>query len=355
MAGSVFSLPHDFRRSAGWVLLLAGLLWGTVLIDAAAGAHVASPQPPADSPLEARLLADAADGRWDDFTLLGAALVASGVNDPKTLQRYEAQVAGLVHELSSQGGLPGPPCAKARAILEFMHRRILVGGYAPDATDLTLALDQGRFNCVSASVLFEDLAERFGLSVRGVELAGHTMSRLIVPGQRLDIQTTCPSWFQALDAPEAQAELVQATPGKPLREEQATPRELSKVALVATIYYNRGVERLGRRRFAEAAAANVKALRLDPASTAARGNLVATLNNWAIDLSAQGRHAEAMALLRQGLAIDPVHAALRINAAYLRAEWMADLSRQGRLRETSGVAGRTWKTAPGAVGAPGQP
>ena len=74
--------------------------------------------------------------------------------------------------------------------------------------------------------------------------------------------------------------------------------------MAAMIYYNRGVDLLAEKRFAEAAAANAKALRLDPQNATARGNLLATINNWSIELGKRQHFAEAVNLLRQGLAID---------------------------------------------------
>ena len=70
-----------------------------------------------------------------------------------------------------------------------------------NCTELADALEQGRFNCVSATVLFNCLAERFGLHVCGLETPGHALSRLILPDGRLDVETTCPRWFQLCTIP----------------------------------------------------------------------------------------------------------------------------------------------------------
>ena len=114
--------------------------------------------------LEQGLFADAADGRWDEHTLLGAALVASGVSDAGRLKGYQMQMADWAAELERSGQVAGPPQAKAQAVLEFMHQRILHGGYELNSTDVALTLDEGRFNSVSASVLFNCLAARVGLN-----------------------------------------------------------------------------------------------------------------------------------------------------------------------------------------------
>ena len=290
--------------------------------------------------LERNLFADAADGRWDEHSLLVAALLASGVDDPVALTRYQTQVAGLCAELRDSGAMRGSPRERAQVLFEFMHRRVLYGGYEIDCTDLALALDQGRFNCVSASVLYNCLAGRFGLTARGLETPGHAKSRLILPDGVLDVETTCPTWFRLIGEPEKQAELVRKTIGvQPSAGlPAAEPREVSGAALVATIYYNRGVDLLGQQRFAEALAANAKALRLDPSSVTARGNLLATLNNWAIGLGNGGRYAEAIDLLRQGLALDPAYETFKANYVRLHYQWISDLLARGQRAQATQIA-----------------
>ncbi len=294
------------------------------------------------SPLEPALFADAADGRWDEHTLLGAALVASGVTDAEARDRYAAQFDRLAAELARSGKVTGQPQERAQAVFELMHGRILHGGYQVDYTNVALALDEGRFNCVSASVLFHCLAGRFGMTVRGLEIPGHAMSRLILPGGLLDVETTCPDWFRLLDDPKKRAELVERTlgvqPSAARRPEEA--REVSDVELVATIYYNRGVDLLAEKRFGEAAAANAKALRLDPSSATARGNLLATLNNWAIDLDCRGRRGEAVDLLRQAVALDPQYETFRVNYRHLHARWIEELCQAERFEEALDVIAR---------------
>ncbi len=169
--------PRRNWRIACWIVLAAGWPW-TV---AAAGPEVVllgiqPVLPPSTrlwaesetrarlaglegplSPAERALFEDAADRAWDRHSLLTAALVASGVPQEQ-VPAYEARVARLVTELLRQD-LPTVPRLRARRLFEFLHHRVLRGGYQLEATDLRIALDQGRFNCVSATVLFNCMAE----------------------------------------------------------------------------------------------------------------------------------------------------------------------------------------------------
>jgi len=292
------------------------------------------------NPLEERLMADAADARKPHDALLNAALVASGVDSTTQLWREQQRFASLVDQLRRSGTVRGTVVQKARAIFEFMHRDVLTGGYHLESTDLRQALDQGRFNCVSASVLFNCLAAEFGLPVCGLEAPGHAMSRLKRPEGALDIETTCPRWFQLLDDPGQQARLLEKTLGAAAAKDRRPLREVSAVEMAAMIYYNRGVELLGQKRFAEAASVNAKALRLDPANRTARGNFLATLNNWAIALGSAGRYAEAAGLLRQGLSIEPSYETFAVNYVHVYQQWVHALTVAGDAAAAEQVARR---------------
>lgn len=291
-------------------------------------------------PLEERLFADAADGRLEEFSPLGAALVASGVEDGKVLQRYEERQALLLDELRRSGKLTGPPRQRAQVVFEFMHRRVLTAGYRTDCTDLRTALDQGRFNCVSASVLFNCLAGELGLAVCGLEIPGHAMSRLALADGPLDVETTCSRWFQLIGNPRKQAELVEKAIGRAAAADRSQAREVSAAQMTAMIYYNRGVDLLAEKRFEQAAIANAKALRLDPQSATARGNLLATINNWAIAMGSSDRYAEAVDLLREGLNLEPAYETFAPNYVHVHHQWVEHLCRSGRFEEALEVLAR---------------
>lgn len=324
--------------------------------------------------LEESLLADAVDGRLDAHSPFEAALIAGGVGDFAALQHYTAKKDALVDELRRTVAMDLPPRQRAEAIFAFLHRRVLRGGYRIECTDLRRALDEGFYNCVSATVLLNCLADECGLACRGLEMPGHAMSRLLLPDGFCDVETTCPRWFELQSDPKRQAELSAGAKGVSAAD-RAKAREVSPVEMTAMIYYNRGVDLLGEKRFAEAAAANAKALRLDPTNRTARGNLLATLNNWAIDLGASEHYAEAINLLRQGLALEPAYETFALNYVHLHHRWNESLCRAGHfdealrvlaraaaempdrpyLRQAHGEVYRRWSEARSAAGAASPP
>ena len=147
------------------------------------------------SGLEQRLFDEINDGRFGHFPLLEAGLIAGGVDREEVLYRYCRRFDALVESLRSAGAVRGTPREQARAIFEFLHKRLLQGGYSLQASDLRQAFDRGRFNCVTASLLLNCLAERFQWKAVALQLPGHAYSRLELCGETLDIETTCPQWF----------------------------------------------------------------------------------------------------------------------------------------------------------------
>ena len=288
------------------------------------------------SELETRLFADASDGRLDQHTLMEAALVASGV---ATRAELDALVRRFDERLADwrRGGLDSLPTTRRVAMLfELMHADLLGGGYRSDCSDLAELLQAGRFNCVSATVIWQCLAEFFDLDSIALESPGHVHAQIIVDGRMIELETTCPQWFEILDDPAKQ----QAARGRVGAGAPPSRRALTSVGLLAALYYNRGIELLERRLYAEAVAANAKALRLDPDSTIAHGNLLAVLNNWALDLGSQGDFERATHLLAESRQAAPDHETFAINYVAVHQQWIDRLIAEQRLVEAHGLARR---------------
>ena len=328
-------------------LLTAQLAAATGIPTAGGGSFVAAAQ----NVLEQRLFADADDGRLDEFSPLQAALVAGGVEDADSLRHYEQKAAMLVNELRHSASSIDSPRGQVEVIFEFLHHRVLRGGYDLTSTDLRRALDAGRFNCVSATVLFNYFAGELGLDCRGLEMPGHAMSRVVLPKRPregstgtdsvcLDVETTCPRWFHLAGNPKRQAAAAKQTIGGATSTDRSKAREVSPLQVAAMIYYNRGVDFLAEKRFSEAASANAKALRLDPGNATARGNLLATINNWSIALGDTERFADAVDLLRQGRAIDANFKAFGQNYVHVHHKWVEHLCHEGRFGEALEILSR---------------
>jgi len=190
---------------------------------------------------------------------------------------------------------------------------------------------------VSATILFNYLAGEVGLECRGIALPGHVMSRVMLADGKLDLETTCPNWFHVLADPQKQAEMRAKSAGAALVADRAKAQEVSPVQMAAMVYYNRGVDLLGVKKFAEAAVVNAKAVRLDAQNATARGNLLATLNNWSIELGGRDRFREAIDVLYQGLLLEPKYEAFAQNYVHVHRQWVESLCRSGRHAEAMEV------------------
>lgn len=265
--------------------------------------------------IEVQLLNDAADGRFDDFTLLDAVLVAEGEHDPAQRRRVELA-------LQQRLGDPRPKTEKdrqpaANRLYLHLHERVLTGSYVDDASQLRRVLDDGCFNCLSATVFFLALADVHDLPVLPVAVRGHVYGRLSEGGSWVDVQTTCPQWEQAIAAPAA------ATPDDENR------RNLTRPELVGKAFYNRGVRLLAQEQFAAAVLAFSASVQLDPQDAAARENLLAAVNNWALATADAGRLEEAAQRVQVGLRRDPHYGPLRENDLHLHQRWLAKLCQDG--------------------------
>ncbi len=156
--------------------------------------------------LEERLFADVADGRLDEFSPLDAALVASGVDNVDSLRHYQQKAAVLAAQLRSLAALAETPHQQVETVFEFLHRQVLRGGYDLAYTDLRRVLDDGRFNCVRATVLMNYLAGQLGLDCRGLEMPGHAMTRVPAArgrvGHRNDLPPMAPPRERSKRAPD---------------------------------------------------------------------------------------------------------------------------------------------------------
>ncbi|GAB4136034.1 MAG: hypothetical protein Kow0040_21880 [Thermogutta sp.] len=292
--------------------------------------------------LERRLFEDADDGRWDTLSLPEAAAVAAGVRDAAELQWLRRRMEFHVRNASRRIDAGASARQRLETVFRYLHEEILTGDYRLEATSPLEPLTRGRYNCVSATVWFCALAERLGLSAEPLQSPTHAYCRVDCQGRPVIVEATCAEWFDLRRGDHGESRdsrLVGGTEGgengplisgpkfagKPDPYGDAT-RSLSPVALVGTVYYNRGVEAVLKKRFAEAVADNVKALFLDPGNRTARDNLLAALNNWAIAAAGAKDYPAAAQRLRLAVRIDPDYGPLPGNVAQLYARWALHLA-----------------------------
>lgn len=275
------------------------------------------------------------------FSLLTAALVVSvaraqaasnapGIELAQTILRAESSdqadterhldhLRVFADKLSATGTVVGDDTQRAEAIHRFMHAEALGGGYVADAHTLAELLETGRFNCLSGTLLFFTLAATYDLPLVAIESRGHITAGLRGGDAISPIETTTADWQPQWMRAESIA--------------IGAARIISRQQLLAAVYYNRGWQCLQNADYAAAIAANRQALALDPLCQAARNNLLASLNNWAVALSAAGQYAQALEALQTGQSIDASFAPFAATRQHVL--WHA---RQAEAKATRGVA-----------------
>ncbi len=178
--------------------------------------------------------------------LFDAALLASGYKKGAELasarRRLETLVAPVVQRLAD---VPDDR-TRAGALLITLHEKGgLFGTYDARATTLTDIIDRRHFNCVSASVLYNLIADRLQIDAAAQLLPTHARTLLSMPSEkgleRVVVETTSPAGFSPSPADEAKILASVAGP----RAEGArtlvseTGAVVSTRVLIGTIYVNR--------------------------------------------------------------------------------------------------------------------
>ena len=302
---------------------------------------------------EWRLVRDCEDQRMEDFSFFQAVLVAGGTSS-REVADYQRILDKHVTTVKVVARQSPDEFSAIRSVFGYLHNKILTGGYQIDATNPGVTLKTGRYNCVSAAILFKLLAEAAGYPTRIQQLPTHAFCRVETTFASIPVECTAPRW---LDEVFRMPQFRLATRGPALSTEDETEREdlrrlvstsraterdwqlydqgrtMSETQIVGTIYYNRGVDALFAHQFDRALYANIIALRLDPTNQSAKDNLLASLNNWAIALAEAGHFSQAAERLYWALRCAPNSQPVQANLTRLFRQWKATLTGEGRSTE----------------------
>lgn len=127
-----------------------------------------------------------------------AALVASGIENAADLRAARARFESLAAPLLESLAELSDPRERGRQLLALLHQKGgLLGEYDARATTLAEILERRRYNCVSASVLYNLLAERVHLSTSAQLLPTHARTLLQLPDapRPIVVETTSPLGF----------------------------------------------------------------------------------------------------------------------------------------------------------------
>lgn len=286
----------------------------------------------------ASAISDRLDSQNTPPDLLNAALAAGGVTQRDIHIRAHDEIATVLLGIGTHTKSNETALTIAARIFAAMHREILTGPYQRSCYRLDDTLTGGAYNCVTSTVLYIYLCRRTGIPAQAVARGHHVFCHILVPSP-YTVQTTCPDWFSHVEA-------AHLAPDALVNDDTATVRRLTDTQLLAKVHYNRAVSRAQAMDYETATCAFQQALELDPDDTSARRNLVATWNNWALQLCSSGNYRRAAGLLARGLCDAPDNANLLANDVYVHQQWLETLCRQHRYLEAREVLDRAYQRRP---------
>lgn len=196
---------------------------------------------------ERAVIEDARDDKLDRFDPVTAAIATSRASaevKERASARWREFLESMAPEAKSRA-----PAARAEWLLATLHVQLLTGGYSFFQNDVALLLEDGTFNCVSSSIVYQAAAEKFGIDVRGVLVPSHVYERVRIDGVDYDIETTSPRGF-LLDRDDAGYAQFLVTMrldmekryGRKIQSEKFYRREIDSIDLIAMLYANLGAE-----------------------------------------------------------------------------------------------------------------
>jgi len=231
-----------------------------------------------------------------------------------------AQFHRSFHRISQSilKGLPkdDPPGEKDLSeLLARLHSQLFTGGYDQSATDVRWVVQSGRYNCVSASILFLDLCRALGWDCRAVEWPSHLACRVAGLGGEWEVELTIPPTLWQEHAP---VRKIRDREAEFSPQSHWQPRVLSDSQVVAVVYYNKALELLAEGQYRRALEAQLASVWWDPQNAFARANLVAIMNNWAVQKVREGRPQDAFVLLELAAQLAPGFHPVETNLRFLR-------------------------------------
>ena len=266
----------------------------------------------ASTEMRKAVLDDMADGSLNQHSLFSAAIILSGEQTQTRLDSFEDQLDHFVRRASQQR-LADSSQSMAHELLAFVHDQLLIGEYDAGCSDVRELFEDGTYNCVTATILYLALARRmdadWATMIDPVALPGHVRCQLIRDRKAaIPIETTSPIWPSETMA----------------MHEGRKPRILSDVELLAKLIYNRGLDQMSQRDYESALISTELSWQFDQKHIAARENVVAVINNWALSLCGAGEFRKAIELLEQGQSLAPSYKTLHSNQLHVYLRWIHD-------------------------------
>ncbi len=152
---------------------------------------------PVLSELEIQLQSDIADHRLDDFPLIEAAFILSGVDHPDSLAFYCRWYEELLQSLRDYHFDSADRVGSAAKVFSYLHANWLLT-YREQATTLIDVVRHRQFNCVAGTLLFNLVCDDLGWSTEAFETPSHTYTLFSNFTEQIAVDNTTPMGFDIM-------------------------------------------------------------------------------------------------------------------------------------------------------------
>ena len=240
-----------------------------------------------------------------DTTLSAHEMIANGLRFseyPMVDQvKYMNAYLDLEQQVTSRSFMSKSERERAEAVLTLMYEQKL-RRYQKTQTKLTTLLEDGSYNCVSASVLYSALAKAAGLTVIGNRASDHCFCSVLIDGKYIDVETTNPMGFE----PGSKRQISSGSKGTayavvPVRQYNGR-HVISDRMLVSLIARNRSAFTMDKKDYDSAtgyAVARMVFLKdeMQDSTNDSRKDFDTVCTNYAAELSASGKHHDSLTWL----------------------------------------------------------
>lgn len=255
---------------------------------------------------EWQLIKDVADSKLEEHSLFRSSLIVAGRKE-KAIAQFEKELQTSILRCKSAVSDELATREKLQAVFAHIAREYLHGEYRADQFDVGETMKTGKFNCLTATVLFHAFCQANSQEVRVLWEPAHVQCWVPTSGSTgYAVETTASSPANAVS---------------PLQHISAIEgRSLSSTEFVGKIFYNRGVRALNNDQYPTALISTWACCLLDDADRPAQSNLRACINNWALFSAQQRDVAMVQRLFDVGMKLDPNYEPFSRNRAILLGE-----------------------------------
>ncbi len=147
--------------------------------------------------LAQQLFVDISDDRLDDFKPIEAAFILSGVRSEKELSNYVSWYEHLVKTIKDFRFDTIERLSSARKVFNYI-RTTLYDEYEKESTTLIDIVDKRKYNCVSATILYNLVCEELGMTTQAFETPTHVYTIFSEFGKQVAVENTHPMGFDIM-------------------------------------------------------------------------------------------------------------------------------------------------------------